>query len=271
MTTQRTITKDGELEGSGLHTGARAVVSFKPAAPETGVHFFKFGKPVALKASSSVRCTAIGEGEDQILTVEHLLAAVMGLGLTDLNIDVCGPEIPGLDGSALDFVRFFKTRGLVPSKNSKPAVRIHEPLFCHEDKKALCVYPSETFSVSYILDYDHAQLKGQIAEFEITPEIFESEIAPARTFCTESEAKMLKASGLGAGATTDNTLVMSESGPIANSFRFKNECAVHKVLDLVGDLGLLGFPILGRVVALRSGHSLNRKLAEAILKQKEGL
>lgn len=270
MSVQMTPLKEGRLSGAGLHTGEKTEVRVRPS-PGNGIRFFKRGKAVPMRTSPSARCTAIGEAEDRILTVEHLLSAAAGLSITDFDVDVDGPEMPGLDGSALDFVKFFKSLGLAAAKEQRPAFRVREPIFCSEDRKAVCILPADRFSVSYTLDYGHPGLKTQTVDFDVTPEIFELKIAPARTFCTEEEAKAARAAGLGKGATTQNTLVISAKGPVENAYRLENECAAHKVLDLIGDLGLLGFPVLGRVIAVRSGHSLNQKLVEAILKQKEGI
>jgi UDP-3-O-acyl N-acetylglucosamine deacetylase len=270
MSVQMMPVKAGRMSGIGLHTGEKAEVLVRPS-PGNGIRFFKGGKAVPMRPSPSARCTAIGEGADRILTVEHLLSAAAGLGVTDFDVDVDGPEMPGLDGSALEFVKFFKSLGLASAKKQATAFRVREPIFCSEERKAISVVPADRFSVCYTLDYGHPGVKTQTVDFEVTPEIFESKIAPARTFCTEEEARAARAAGLGKGATTQNTLVISASGPADNAYRLENECAAHKVLDLIGDLALLGFPLAGRVIAVRSGHSLNQKLVEAILKQKEGI
>ena len=134
--------------------------------------------------------------------------------------------------------------------------------------KSICIYPADEFSISYTLDYDHPYLKNQTVDFMLTPELFESQIAPARTFCTEKEARQLQKKGFGLGATEDNTLVVRDDGSHRKGLRFADECARHKVLDILGDLSLLGFPVLGRVVGLRSGHSLNQKLVHQIRAQR---
>ncbi len=219
--------------------------------------------------NDSLRCTAIGTEKNQVKTVEHLLAALSGLGISNIQIHVDGPEIPGLDGSALPFVKLFKALGIRDQGVSKEVYRIKEPIFCHEPNKAIAIYPADEFRIAYILDYPHPDLKGQKADFVVTPEIFEKDIAPARTFCMGDEALMLKKRGFGSGADFQNTLVFGEKGVIQNELRFEDECARHKVLDVIGDLSLLGFSIFGRVVGIRSGHALNAKLVEEIRKQRE--
>jgi UDP-3-O-[3-hydroxymyristoyl] N-acetylglucosamine deacetylase/3-hydroxyacyl-[acyl-carrier-protein] dehydratase len=265
---QKTIAAEGVLSGDGIHTGKPCQLRFKPAAAGFGVKFFR-NDCLVEGASDTARCTSIGSGENQVQTVEHLLAAIAGLGLTNVKVEVEGPEIPGLDGSALPFVTFLKTLGIVEQKAPRDVYKITEPIFCHEKNKALAVYPAEDFSVSYVLDYDHPLLRAQKVDFVLKTDCFEKEIAPARTFCTQKEALELKEKGFGGGADFKNTLVISENGPLENQFRFPEECARHKVLDLIGDLSLLGFGIKGRVVGLRSGHALNRKLVEEIKKQRK--
>lgn len=267
---QRTIQKKGSLSGTGLHTGQFCTVTFSPLSSGEGVQFFKKGQRVPISFSSDPkRCTSIGQNETQIKTVEHFLAALGGLGIDNLKVEVEGPELPALDGSSLGFVECLKGLGLQDLASKKEIYKIEEPIFCHEPRRALAIYPAEHFRVSYILDYEHPLLRGQKVDFVLTPQVFEKEIAPCRTFCTEAESESVRASGLGLGATHENTLVISKDGPIKNRFRFPDECARHKVLDIVGDLNLLGFSILGHVVGIRSGHSLNRKLGEAIQKAKD--
>lgn len=275
--TQKTISKEGSLSGIGLHTGKMAQIFFKPADPDTGVHFFKnavsigvLGKePLTFQADEAARCSTLGSGPSRILTVEHLLAAIYGLGISNLAVDVRGEEIPGVDGSAAPFVKLLKELGLKDQKKKKYAYRISKPIFCHEEGKALSIYPSEKFEVSYLLDYDHPGLRNQKAEFAVSASIFGKEIAPSRTFCTAEEARSLKARGFGLGGSEENNIVVSPDGSHRKDLRFPDECARHKVLDVIGDLSLLGFPVLGKVIGIRSGHSLNRKLVQAIRRQKE--
>lgn len=280
MATQKTIGKEGIISGIGLHSGKPGTVRLKPAAPDSGIRFLKEGQAVGfdtaspsssngVSAESPPRCAYIGNGPSRILTVEHLLAALNGLGITNAVVEVEGPEIPGLDGSALPFVKFLKGLGIVSQPGRDNFYRIREPIFCGEKNKAICIYPSDRFSVSYTLDYENPYLKNQKVDFVIDAENFESQIAPARTFCTEAEAERLRTEGYGLGASRENTLVISQDGAHLGQLRFEDECARHKVLDIVGDLALLGFPVLGHVVGLRSGHFLNRQLVDAIKKQRE--
>ncbi|MBI3252550.1 MAG: UDP-3-O-[3-hydroxymyristoyl] N-acetylglucosamine deacetylase [Candidatus Omnitrophica bacterium] len=275
---QKTIIRQGSLEGVGLHTGARVKVTLRPAPAGHGIRFSQVpgssetnGRAPAAPAEESLRCTSIVSEELNIKTVEHLLAALFGLGISNLRIEVDGPEIPGMDGSALPFVKWIKNLGIVEQAETRETFQIQSPIFCHEPGKALAIYPAGEFSVAYTLDYPMASLRDQKVDFTLTPETFESQIAPARTFCTDEEARVLQKQGFGLGATHENTLVISEKGVVQNTLRFPDECARHKVLDILGDMNLLEFSVAGRVVGLRSGHSLNRALIEAIQKQRKEL
>jgi len=276
---QKTISCEGALSGKGLHTGQTSQVFFKPAPACTGVKFFHQGEPLDIlprpgagqtfDSEQGARCTVVGLGKHQVKTIEHLFAALSGLGISNIEIHADGPEIPGLDGSALPWVTLFKSLGIRSQDVPREVYRIREPLFCYEANKAIAIYPSKEFRIAYVLDYPHPDLRGQKADFVVTPEIFETEIAPARTFCMGDEALVLKKHGFGLGADYQNTLVFGEKGLIQNRLRFKDECARHKVLDILGDLSLLGFSLVGRVVGVRSGHRLNAKLAEAISAQRK--
>ena len=268
MNFQRTIQKEGSISGFGLHSGERSKIFFKPAIADFGVRFFKNDRLVEGFAESA-RCTAIGSGSQQILTVEHLLAALHGLGISNIRVDVEGPEIPGLDGSALPFVRLFRQLGIQRQKATADVYEIKEPIFCGFEGRAISIIPERKFSIAYVLDYPGTSLRSQIVDFTLTPKNFETQIAPARTFCTQEEAAALKKQGFGKGANTRNTLVISKRGALGNRFRFPDECARHKVLDILGDIALAGFQVLGRVVAIRSGHALNRELVQKIKNQRE--
>jgi UDP-3-O-[3-hydroxymyristoyl] N-acetylglucosamine deacetylase / 3-hydroxyacyl-[acyl-carrier-protein] dehydratase len=274
---QKTLARPGSLSGTGLHTGKPSTVHFEPAPEDSGIRFLKDGHFVSSLSgeddfgvsSDSLRCSFIGDKDNRILTVEHLLASLKGLGLSNLTVNVEGTELPGLDGSALPFVRLFKELGIVEQSKPVEYYRISEPIFCYDKQKAIVIYPAREFSVSYVLDYEHPYLRDQKVDFTLTPEHFEDQIAPARTFCTEKESRQLQTQGLGLGANPENTLVVAEDGSHEKQLRFKDECARHKILDILGDIQLLGFPVLGHVVAVRSGHALNRQLVGQIKKQRE--
>ena len=264
---QKTIRKSGSLSGVGLHSGKKVTMRFEPAGVGFGVRFFNKGKEIPKEVINTSRCTIIGDKESSLQTVEHLLAAISGLEITNLRIEADSTEVPAMDGSAIEFVRLFKALGIQEQTEPVQTLKIKEPIFCGEKGKALAAIPDEKFSIAYTLDYPHPFLREQIVDFDITADIFEKEIASARTFCTSVEAEEVRKRGLGLGANHKNTLVIGESGPIENQFRYPDECARHKVLDMMGDLSLLGFPLQVRVIGIRSGHTLNQQLVERIKEQ----
>jgi UDP-3-O-acyl N-acetylglucosamine deacetylase len=203
------------------------------------------------------------------MTVEHVLATLNGLGITNIVIEVIGSEMPAMDGSSLPYVNFLKSLGVVEQKKKKKTFTVTEPIFIGEKTKALAAFPSEDFRVSYVLDYPMPSLAGQSVDFTVTEEVFEKQIAPARTFCTDVEAQVLRDQGFGLGATPDNTVLMSSKGPIGAVLRFPDECARHKALDMIGDLMLTGLSLKARFIGIRSGHALNSLMVDKILRLAE--
>ncbi|MFT5169396.1 MAG: UDP-3-O-[3-hydroxymyristoyl] N-acetylglucosamine deacetylase [Lysobacterales bacterium] len=274
---QKTIKSDIKISGVGLHTGNAIDIVLKPAAENTGINFTRVDldtKPVIKACPESVsdhselpRCTSIGVDGVYIHTVEHLMSALCGLGVTNVLIEINGNELPGLDGSSKEYVDNIKAVGVSEQNADAEVYSITEPIGVEENGSAIYIFPNDNLSINYTLSYTHPLLHGQYFSTEITQDIYEADIAPCRTFCLESEANELKKMGLGKGANYQNTLVMGDKGVLDNELRFENECARHKVLDFIGDLYLLGMPIRGRVYATKSGHKLNFKLLNKIYKQ----
>ncbi|HOX53916.1 MAG: bifunctional UDP-3-O-[3-hydroxymyristoyl] N-acetylglucosamine deacetylase/3-hydroxyacyl-ACP dehydratase [Candidatus Omnitrophica bacterium] len=277
MENQKTIKKDIHIEGSGLHTGNYAKVTFKPAEANKGIVFVRtdLDRNLAIKADAenilesthNPRRTSIGTDSVQIHTVEHLMAALSGLGIDNLIVEIDNNEVPALDGSGYAFIEMFKKAGLETQDAARKYFIVKEPIWVEEKESTLAVLPYPAFRISYTLDYDHPLLRTQHLSLEITPETFEQEVASYRTFVLEKEVEELKKIGLGKGASFENTLVVTEKGVVDNILRKEDEFVRHKVLDLVGDLYLLGCPIKGYVIALKSGHSLNVKLLHKIYEQ----
>lgn len=274
---QRTIKQDIRLSGVGLHTGNKVQVLIKPALENQGICFTRtdLANQPTIKASveniiqdSGIpRCTAIGCNGAVINTVEHLMGVLCGLGIDNLTIEVDGNEMPGLDGSGIDFFNAIKKAGIVEQEAPKAYYEIKEPIGVHDASSSIFVVPDQEYKISYLLDYKHPLLKAQFFKTTVNSEIFEKEIAPCRTFCLEEEAAKLQQSGLGKGATYQNTLVVGQKGVIQNEVRFPDEFARHKVLDFIGDLYLLGRPLKGHVYAIKSGHDLNFELIKKIHRQ----
>ncbi len=264
---QRTIEKKCSYTGIGLHTGEKSTITFKGAQPDTGIRFVHTadGKSTIIKASASLaisepRRTTLEEGTCRIHTVEHLLAAVCGLGIDNLEIEINASEVPEIDGSSLPYVELLKGCGIIAQKVPKRYCRIEKPIYVSERGAFMFVMPADEFRVSFTLDYASRGVV-QYASFQINEETFESQIAPSRTFCFEDEAKKLQEEGLGKGANFDNTMVI---GSGKEHLRFKDEFVRHKILDVIGDLSLVGSPLRAHIIAVRSGHNLNIKLARTI-------
>ncbi len=277
MSQQQTIKTEAELSGRGLFTGLPATVRFKPAPAGSGVTFVRADQnpPIRIAAridnlSKRARRTALRNGTVAIETVEHCLAAVRGLGIDNLDIELDGAEVPAADGSALPFVEVLREAGIEPLAGEREVVQIVEPIRVSDGDAELVAWPGEPdrLDIIYELDYGADTAVGrQIHRFTLEGDSFTREIAPARTFVTDREAEQLRAAGLGTHLTYQDILVIGEQGPIENAYRFPDECVRHKILDLIGDLMLLGSPVCGRIYARKSGHNLNHELVRKLGEQ----
>ena len=277
MEKQKTINSQVSLSGFGIHTGNKVNITLKPAQASCGVAFIRTDIPGAPRIQANVqsflaakfsRRSSIGNNEAEVQTIEHLMAALSSLGIDNIDVELDNNELPGLDGSAIKFVEALEKAGIAEQEQEKYIHVIKEPISIEDGVSSITVVPAKEFKVSYTLDYDHPLLEAQFLEVCVNAESFKTEIAPARTFCLESEASELQNQGLGLGANYENTLVVGKTGVIKNSLRFKDEFVRHKILDLIGDLCLAGCPIRGHVIALKSGHALNLKIAQKIFEQK---
>lgn len=278
---RRTIARSIVIEGSGLFTGAKARVELSGAPVGTGLCFQPPGARVHVELvpkdgseaparGLTARCTALARDGWRVLTVEHLLSACAGLGVTDLHIAITGPEVPILDGSALAFADALQTAEIVTLDGPAPALRPREAVEVRDGGGSwIRATPAPGFTAEYGLDYGPgAPLRAHTARWEGDALSYMREIAPARTFCLEHEALALRGLGLFQGLTTRDMLVIGPDGaPIDNSFRFPDEPARHKLLDLIGDLALLGVPLAAHVQAHRSGHALTHTLCRRLLEQ----
>ena len=274
MEKQKTIAKEAVLKGTGLHSGKKITVALRPAPENAGVVFFRSdlpGKP-AIKASveticpktGSMRCSYIEKDGIQVTTTEHFLAALCGLGVDNIYAEVDAAELPGMDGSGQDFLAALKAAGLKEQEAEREYVTIREPISVEEGGAFIVALPASDFKLSYSLDYPHPFIGSGFYQLSITPEIFAKELAGARTFCLEDEVEHLQKQGLGKGANYENTLVVGKNGVVGNTLRFPNEFIRHKMLDLLGDLYILGKPIRGQIIAAKSGHSLNLKFVKKL-------
>ena len=270
---QKTLRDSVSFEGQGLHTGRPVKMSVHPAGPEAGILFSRIDLDPKLRVkalvenvqSDEMRQTALVVGDGIIRTIEHLMATFHGLGIDNALVEVDGEELPAMDGSAKEFTEAFLSIGFVEQDAARRWVEFESPVFIDHGDQSLIILPAPYLTISYTLNYRHEDLKDQFLSLTVLPEIFERELAPARTFCLKDEANLLLAQGFGKGANLTNTLVFERNVPIENILRFEDEACRHKMMDLLGDLFLAGGFIRGHVIATRSGHSLNlefvRKLA----------
>ena len=273
MDHQRTIKEPAVFSGIGLHTGNLTTVTFKPAEPNSGVTFYRTdlpgrpGVPAEIDYVIDVsRGTTLGKGDAHIHTVEHVLATVVGLGIDNLDIEVDGNEAPVGDGSSLMFMNVIKKAGIVEQEPERKYIKIEEPIYYRNGDVTLSVLPCDDFRVTMTIAFDHVAIGTQYASITVTPETFEKELASARTFCFLREVKMLQDQGLIRGGTLENAVVIGDESILNDNLRYPNEFVRHKVLDLIGDLFLLGRPIKGHVIGVKSGHAMHVNFAKQIKK-----
>jgi UDP-3-O-[3-hydroxymyristoyl] N-acetylglucosamine deacetylase len=254
------------VEGVGMHTGAGARVTVKPAAANCGINFVVGAGRIPARAAFVVntrRCTCLGSGEERVDTVEHLLSALFGLCITNAEIEVEGPEIPILDGSARLWVKGLKTAGIEEFNSCAPALRLNEPVALQTGDSWYIAVPSDDLFVTCVTHFDHPLLGTETITFVGSPDHYEQEIAPARTFGFSSEVEALRAAGLARGGSLDNALIVHHD-KFSHKLRLPNECARHKLLDLLGDLSLTGERLCANVTAIKPSHQGNTAFANLL-------
>ncbi len=265
-----------EVEGRGLFTGEPATLRLRPGDVGTGITFVRTDQspPITIPAlvenvSKRARRTSLRNGTVAIETVEHCLSACAGLAIDNVQIELTGNEVPAMDGSCLPLVEGLRAAGLLEQDAPQEVHVVDEVTRVVDGDSELVALPpldpdAGTLEVTYDLDYgSEGPIGRQIYRVVVTPESFEANIAPARTFVLQAEADQLRAAGLGLHLTHEDIVVFGEDGPIGNPLRFPDECVRHKILDVIGDMMLLGCPIVGRIHARKSGHSLNHELVRA--------
>jgi len=271
---QRTIKNNVTLRGKGLQTGAEVTLTFKAAPANSGINFIRVDLPnkpllniqsLDLGGSDAPeRRTTVGTGALQVQTTEHLLAALAALSIDNIVIEADNVELPGLDGSSKPFLEALKKASLAEQDADRKVLSVKDVVWASQNDAMISVFPDDEFKVSYLLSYDNPAIGTHYFSIVVNEESFEREIAPARTFCLEEEAQELLRRGLGKGADYNNTLVIGKTGPLHTACRFPDEPVRHKILDLIGDLYLLGLPLKGHVVAIKSGHALNMELVKKL-------
>ena len=272
---QRTVSGPARATGVGLFTGAPATATILPAAPGAGVRFRRTDVEGAPEIPASVehveeaaRRSVLRVGEASVQTTEHCLGALAGLGIDNAVVELDGPELPAGDGSAGFFVEAIQAAGVEEQDEPRDPIVVTQPIAVRRGDSTLAILPCDrpTLELTYLLDYgEGSPIARQTHSFSLDDGTFATRVAPARTFSTAEEAEGARRMGLFGHLTPKDMLVIGDSGPIDNAYRFEDEPVRHKLLDLLGDLSLVGRPVHGRVVAYRSGHALNHQLARAIL------
>jgi UDP-3-O-[3-hydroxymyristoyl] N-acetylglucosamine deacetylase len=270
---ERTLTSPVRCTGIGLHTGKPVELVLRPASAGTGILFVRtdLGRPVRFPARAewvvdTNLATTLGSGEQRLSTVEHLLSALSGLRVDNCTVEVNGPELPIMDGSAAPFVYLIREAGLRVQRRMRRRLVIRRPLEVRDGNRWVRVIPSREYKLSVAVDYPHPAIGPHaLPAVRPTPEVFARQIAPARTFGFLRDVQRLQEMGLACGGSLQNAIVLDDRRVLnREGLRFPDEFVRHKILDLMGDLALLGVPIQGHVKAMRSGHALNRALVAEI-------
>ncbi len=268
MDFQQTIREPVTMDGVGLHSAERVRLTLSPAAADTGI-LFRAADGTFIPASAdhvvdSNSATTIGAFGVRVRTVEHLMAAAAGLGIDNLLVDVDAEEVPAADGSAKPFVDLLQTAGPVSLPAPRKPLVIEERVRVGDEKRWLEILPADSFRVSYTLDNRHPAIGLQVGTFAVNEQVFVDELAPARTYGFLKDVAAMRQHGLARGGSLGNAIVVGKRTVLNESLRFADEFMRHKVLDLVGDLFLLGRPVVGHVVGRNAGHALNYQLVTAV-------
>jgi UDP-3-O-[3-hydroxymyristoyl] N-acetylglucosamine deacetylase len=269
---QNTIKKEICLKGKGLHTGRDIGMRLRPAPRDTGVVFVRTDKGDAeIKAnvssvSDTTFATTLSSDGVRVGTVEHLLSALSGLNVDNVYVDLDGPEVPIMDGSAITFVSMILEAGIAQQAKTISCLRVFKPIAVMEGPSQIAITPYEGTKITYRLYYTHPAFGEQKMGLDVYRNSFIDELAPARTFGFLRDVEMLRARGLARGGSLENAIVLGQDDVINKGMlRFKDEFVRHKILDLIGDISLLGVPIYGHIIANKSGHTMNIKLLKKIL------
>jgi len=283
MLAQRTLKSLTKAVGVGLHSGQRVELTLRPAPPDTGIVFRRVDLPQpvdivvsAVAVTDTRMASTISSGNAKVFTVEHLMSACAGLGIDNLIIDITAEEVPILDGSAASFVFLLQSAGIALQQTPKKFVRVTQPVEVCEGEGASTKWarlsPYEGYKLSFEIDFDHPAVDstGQRVEFDMGSDSYTRDIARARTFGFTKDVEMMRANGLALGGGLDNAIVMDDYKVLnTDGLRYNDEFVKHKILDAMGDLYLLGKPLLAAYSAFRSGHAMNNKLLRELLAHPE--
>lgn len=283
MFRQRTLKNLVKTTGVGLHSGRRVELTLRPAAPDTGIVFHRIDLPEVVDIpahAAMVRDTrmasVLGEGAGRVSTVEHLMSALAGLGIDNLHIDLTAEEVPIMDGSAATFIYLLRSAGIEEQNVPKKFLRVLKTIEVREGEgdqaKWARLEPYDGFALAFSIDFRHPAINStsNFAEIDFSTQSYVKEIARARTFGFVNEVEALRSMGLARGGSLDNAIVMDEYRVLnTDGLRYDDEFVKHKILDAVGDLYLIGKPLVARYVACKSGHAINNQLALSLLAQKD--
>lgn len=276
MTFQRTLRRTVYCAGIGLHSGHKVTLTLRPAPADTGIVFRRTdlgGLEIPAHAayvSGISYATVLARGAAKVETVEHLLSALVSQGIDNVYVELNTPEVPIMDGSAAPFVYLIREdAGIKKLSSPRRYLRVTRPMTLSHGDKQIAIYPADELKVSYTISFDHPLLRHQTRTISITEEAFIDEIAPARTFGFLKEVETMRQKGLALGGSLDNAVVLGETGVLNNTLRFDDEFVRHKILDVIGDLALVGHPIIGHIVAHRGGHGLHTAFAASILAERD--
>jgi UDP-3-O-[3-hydroxymyristoyl] N-acetylglucosamine deacetylase len=271
---QRTLKEEVDFDGIGLHTGYPVHLSLKPAPADTGIVFRRTDlKNFVIEATRnhvarvSYATTLMKKGV-MISTVEHLLSTLYGLGIDNLYLDLNSMEVPIMDGSGLRFVEAIQKCGIVEQSRFRKYIVIQEAIEVRHGDKVAGVYPDPVPRATYRIDFEHAAIGHQHIQIDLTPESYCRDIAPARTFGFIADVEYLKKCGLIRGGSLENAVVLDHNGIVNNHLRFSSEFVRHKMLDLLGDISLVGYPIIGHLYAEKAGHAIHTALADLMARTK---
>ena len=272
---QHTIRRSVSCSGIGLHSGQKVTLSLKPARAGTGIRFRRAdlgGVEIPATVDNVDRlhyATGLARDAGTVETVEHLLAALVSLGVDNVIVVLNQAEVPIMDGSAASFVYLLHEAGLKRLARPRRYLKVLRPVALSRGDKRIALYSSDHFRVTYSISFDHPLLRHMTHTLRVTQESFVDEIAPARTFGFLKEVEMLRQKGLALGGSLDNAVVLGETGVLNNSLRFEDEFVRHKILDAIGDLALVGYPVIWHLVAHRGGHELHAAFAEKLLQESD--
>ena len=274
---QRTLINEVGCTGIGLHTGEKVKINIRPAPADSGIKFIRTdlkGHPEVEVRFDNVfdttLATTIGTNGCKVSTIEHLMAAFFGLGIDNAVVELDGPEVPIMDGSAAPFVFLIKSGDVREQKSPKQFIVIKKPFKVDDGNRSVCIYPSKELKITYMIDFQHPLLRNQEYELNFSGRDFVREISTARTFGFMKDVETLKKNGFARGGSLDNAVVIDDFRIInEDGLRFDDEFVRHKILDFIGDISIVGSPIIGHFVVKKSGHFLNQHMLRKLMESKK--